>query len=149
MILKAPLNMFNSLHFAIAGQWVMAGVAWVLHSKGHRKTADALMLAVLVVFTWLAIRDGRMEQAVSKAQPVSPVARQSSAESRPAAVEAAYVGSSIGKAYHLPDCFYVTKQLHHQVTFATREDAEASGRHACTNCLGTLTAARDAQASTP
>ena len=46
-----------------------------------------------------------------------------------------YVGSEIGKTYHKPDCFYVTKQLKHLVRFETKEAAEESGRHACTNCL--------------
>jgi len=139
----------DSLHFAIAGQWVMAAVAWALHSKGHPRMAYALMLPVMLVFSWLAIRDGRTEPTASAVQAVSLVARQSAPEARPATVEAAYVGSSIGKTYHKPDCFYVTKQLHHHVTFATREEAEASGRHACTNCLGTLTASTNAQANTP
>jgi len=49
-----------------------------------------------------------------------------------------FVASEIGKAYHRPDCFYAAKQTKHKITFKTRAEAEASGRHACTNCLAGL-----------
>lgn len=50
-------------------------------------------------------------------------------------VESPYVGSAIGKTYHRPDCFYITKQTRHLVGFSSREEAERLGRHPCDNCL--------------
>lgn len=46
-----------------------------------------------------------------------------------------FVASEIGKAYHRPECFYAARQTKHRLTFKSRSEAEASGRHACTNCF--------------
>jgi hypothetical protein len=45
------------------------------------------------------------------------------------------VASSIGKAYHRPDCFYAARQTKHVITFKSKAEDEASGRHACSNCF--------------
>lgn len=132
----------NALHFAIASQWITAGVAFVLHSKGHPRTAYGLMVTVMAVLSWLACTD-HVSHSRPAAQAVSPVARQASVEPLAPAVEARFFASAIGKAYHRPECFYVTKQLQHAVGFKTREEAEASGRHPCTNCLGSQIARAD------
>jgi hypothetical protein len=45
------------------------------------------------------------------------------------------VASEIGVAFHRPDCFYAARQTKHKITFKSRAEAEASGRHACSNCF--------------
>jgi hypothetical protein len=128
-------NTFNVLHFIVASQWVMAAVAIVLHAKGHTRTAYGMIASVMAVLSWLAIRTAPERASIAEPRAVSVVARASSLEADVSSAEAAFVGSSIGKTYHRPDCFYVTKQLHHMVKFATRAEAEASGRNPCTNCM--------------
>ncbi len=52
-----------------------------------------------------------------------------------------FVATEIGVAYHRTDahCFYIEKQSRHTlIPFKTRAEAEASGRHACTNCLPSI-----------
>ncbi len=46
-----------------------------------------------------------------------------------------FIASEIGKVYHRPDCFYAARQTKHRITFKSKAEAEASGRHACSNCF--------------
>lgn len=81
---------------------------------------------VLLFFKWTQ----------SAQQPKVSTIKVSKVEPQSFSVEPTYyVASEIGKVYHNPDCFYAKQQTKHVIKFLTRENAEATSRKPCTNCL--------------
>ncbi len=99
--------------------------------------ATGLMLAL--VFAWVVAYWSHVHGVTHPSSLDLPSLKTPapSHETRDLSLEGPFIASEIGKSYHLPSCFYAAKQTKHRISFKTLEEAEASGRHACTNCINT------------
>lgn len=115
----------------IAAAWLVAVCGWALHERSGTRYGRALgntsLIIALSTLTYTSLYHSPPTPAkVEAPRPVAQVIQPT--------LDAAYVGSSLGDSYHLPQCFYV-RQTRHLVHFLSREDAENRGRVPCDNCL--------------
>lgn len=118
----------------IAAAWLVAVCGWALHERSGTRYGRALgntsLIIALSTLTYTSLYGhGHHHHHPPPNRPVSQVAQV--IQPTP---DAAYVGSSLGDSYHLPQCFYV-RQTKHLIHFLSREDAENRGRVPCDNCL--------------
>lgn len=116
----------------IVAAWLVAVCGWALHERSGTRFGRAFgnvsLIIALSTLTYTSLYGHRHDpppEHVGGIQVVNLIQPQS---------DAAYVGSSLGETYHLPECFYV-RQTKHLIHFLSREDAEDRGRKPCDNCI--------------
>ena len=133
----------------LAGLWGLAGIAWVMHRFQCERTADTMMLIVLLGMSALVLWEKSQPAPISRVTPVLrlPSANLqaaeppltvngllSTADSQPSTVDALTVyGSTIKDVYHAAGCRYIG-DIQHACTWASSEEAMQQGKRPCQHC---------------